>query len=187
MTEEVHRAGEIILRGGTILYPTDTIWGIGCDATDQAAVQKVYHIKQRPDHKRMLVLVSGMAMLSRYLHTVPEEAKKIIRSAVKPTTIIYPGGKDLAPNLLSENGSIGIRITADPFCLQLIEWTGRPIVSTSANITGNPSPALYSQVERTVRDQVDYVVNWRQEESTPATPSAIIELNENGKVTILRQ
>ena len=138
MIDEVRKAGITILEGGIILYPTDTIWGIGCDATNPDAVQKVYQLKQRSDHKSMLVLMNGISMLSRYLDRIPESAKEIIASAVKPTTIIYPGAKNFAPNLLAEDGSIGIRITSDPFCQQLIELTDKPIVSTSANISGKP-------------------------------------------------
>ena len=187
MTEDIRRAGEIITGGGIILYPTDTIWGIGCDATNEAAVQKIYRIKQRSDRKRMLLLVSGIPMLSDYVQAIPDQAKSIIESAVKPTTIIYPGGKNLARNLFSENGSIGIRITADPFCLQLIELTGVPIVSTSANITGRPAPLLFGDIDRAVVAQMDYVVEWRRQETTPSVPSAIIELDAGGGARIIRQ
>lgn len=186
MLEEVRRAGQTILGGGTILYPTDTIWGIGCDATNPEAVGKIYRIKRRSDHKRMLVLMSGMPMLSKYLLTIPDQARQIIGSAERPTTIIYPGGRNLAPNLLSEEGSIGIRITADPFCLQLIEWTGRPIVSTSANLSGKPSPALFSEIDEAVIKRMDYVVDWRREETDPAAPSVIIELDSAGTARTIR-
>ncbi|MEN8204287.1 MAG: L-threonylcarbamoyladenylate synthase [Bacteroidota bacterium] len=186
MTEEVHKAAECIDSGGVILYPTDTIWGIGCDAKNSDAVEKIYRIKQRSDNKSMLVLMNGIPMLESYLEQVPEQTLEILNSARKPTTIIYPGARNLAKNLLAEDGSLGIRITSDPFCHQLIELTGLPIVSTSANISGLPSPSIFSEIESGIKGQVDYVVNWRQEEHEPATPSAIIKLGLQGDITILR-
>jgi len=125
-------------------------------------------------------------MLGDYLDEVPEQARKILDSARKPTTVIYPGARNLADNLLAEDGSLGIRITSDPFCHQLIELTGFPIVSTSANISGRPSPSVFNEIESTIARQVDYVVNWRQEELEPAKPSAIIKLSKQGDITILR-
>jgi len=186
MTEEVQKTGTHILNGGIILYPTDTIWGIGCDATNQEAVHKIYKIKQRSDRKSMLVLMNKPSMLSGYMKGVPETAMEIIRSASKPTTIIYPNAKNFAPNLLSEDGSIGIRITSDPFCSQLIEQTGKPIVSTSANISGDSSPASYRDIDMALRSFVDYVVNWRQEEIIQSSPSTIIKLNDQGGISIIR-
>ncbi len=186
MVEEVRKAGDHIKNGRIILYPTDTIWGIGCDATDPRAVQKVYNIKQRSDRKSMLVLMDGPIMLSRYLNNVPEAALEIIDSAAKPTTIIYHGARNLAQNLLAEDGSIGIRITSDPFCRQLIERTGKPIVSTSANISGKPSPSLFSEIEPQLLKLIDYVVNWRQEETSPTNPSTILKLDEHGEITVIR-
>lgn len=186
MTEEVRRAAECIDSGGVILYPTDTIWGIGCNAKNRDAVDRIYRIKQRSDHKSMLVLMDGIGMLGDYLDQVPEQAIKILDSALKPTTIIYPGASFLAENLLAEDGSVGIRLTSDPFCRQLIELTGLPIVSSSANISGLPSPSLFSEIGSEIKAQVDYVVNWRQEELEPASPSAIIKLGKEGDITILR-
>ena len=186
MVDEVRKTGAVILAGGTILYPTDTIWGLGCDATNPAAVQKIYQIKQRPDWKSMLVLMDGPSMLSNYLERIPDSAMEIIQSAEKPTTIIYQGAKNFAPNLQAKDGSIGIRITSDPFCEQLIKITGKPIVSTSANISEKTSPASFSDIESIVLNQVDYVVKWRQQELTPFIPSAIIKLDEKGNITVLR-
>lgn len=183
---EVHKAGEVILAGGIILYPTDTIWGIGCDATNPESVKNIYRIKQRTDSKSMLVLVNGLSMLDKYIENIPEQALEIVKQADKPTTIIYPGARNLADNLLAPDGSIGIRITSDPFCRDLIKYTGLPIVSTSANISGEPSPATFFQITTPIRKQVDYVVTWRQDETTYAAPSAIIKLEADGTITTLR-
>ena len=186
MTDEVQKTGIVILNGGIIIYPTDTIWGIGCDATNSNAVQKIFQIKKRPDQKSMLVLMDHPSMLSGYIEHIPASALDIIQSTKKPTTIIYPNAKNIAPNLLSEDGSIGIRITSDPFCQQLIEQTGKPIVSTSANISGNFSVASYSDIDKAVMDQVDYVVEWRREEIIHSPPSTIIKLDEKGGTSVIR-
>jgi L-threonylcarbamoyladenylate synthase len=183
---EVKKAGAILQSGGTILYPTDTIWGIGCDATRQESVQNIYRIKQRADSKSMLVLVNGITMLEDYIESIPLQAKELIEKAEKPTTIIYPGARILAANLLTPDGSIGIRITSDPFCSLLIEFTGLPIVSTSANISGEQAPAVFQKIDSSIREQVDYVVNWRQGESGASSPSAIIKLEKDGSITTLR-
>lgn len=184
--QEAKKAGAILKSGGTILYPTDTIWGIGCDATRQESVQNIYQIKQRADSKSMLVLVSGIAMLQEFLVSIPVKAMEIIEKSKKPTTIIYPGARNLAKNLLAPDGSIGIRISSDPFCKLLIEASGFPLVSTSANLSGKNAPATFQDIEILIRKKVDYVVNWRQEEQAASSPSAIIKLEEDGSVTILR-
>ena len=183
---EVQKTGDIILSGGIILYPTDTIWGIGCDATNRESVQNIYRIKQRTDSKSMLVLINGISMLEEYLENIPLKALDIIKQSEKPTTIIYPGARNLADNLVAPDGSIGIRITSDPFCRKLIEITGKPIVSTSANISGEQSPASFHQIKTPIREQIDYVVNWRQDETAPSIPSAIVKLEEDGTITTLR-
>jgi len=183
---EVQKAGKIVRSGGTILYPTDTIWGIGCDAGNRDSIQKIYQIKQRADSKSMLVLVNSIAMLEKYVTSLPPQAIEVLERAEKPTTIIFPEARNLAANLLAPDGSIGIRVSSDPFCNQLIDFTGSPVVSTSANISGDKSPALFSQIKASIRDQVDHVVNWRQDELTPSSPSAIIKLEEDGSITTLR-
>jgi len=183
---EVHKAGKEVLSGGIILYPTDTIWGLGCDAQNRESIQRIYRIKQRADSKSMLVLVNSIAMLEKYVVSLPPEAMKVLEGAENPTTIIYPGARNLALNLLAPDGSIGIRISRDPFCKQLIEFTGKPIVSTSANISGDPSPALFSEIKSTILQEVDYVVKWRQDELSPAKPSVIIKLEKDGSITTLR-
>ena len=183
---EVKKTGDIIRSGGIILYPTDTIWGIGCDATNRESVQNIYRIKQRADSKSMLVLINGISMLEEYLENIPLQALDIIKQSEKPTTIIYPGARNLADNLVAPDGSIGIRITSDLFCRKLIEITGKPIVSTSANISGEQSPATFHKIKTPIREQIDYVVNWRQDETAPSAPSAIIKLEEDGTITKLR-
>jgi len=186
MDSEVNKAGAILKSGGTILYPTDTIWGIGCDATRQGSVQNIYHIKQRADSKSMLVLVSGIAMLEEYIERIPVQALEIIEKAEKPSTIIYPGARKLASNLLAPDGSIGIRITSDPFCKKLIEFSGLPIVSTSANISGEKAPSSFHKIPPSLLQKVDYVVNWRQDDRTASSPSAIIKLEKDGTITTIR-
>jgi L-threonylcarbamoyladenylate synthase len=186
MIDAMNQAARIIGQGGTIAYPTDTIWGIGCDATQPMAVEKIYQIKRRSDRKSMLVLMNDPGMLHHYLHRVPEQAIKLIMSAEKPTTIIYPGSKNFAANLPAEDGSIGIRITSDPFCVQLIQMIGKPIVSTSANISGQSPPKTFLEISDEILRQVDYVVPWRQKERKPAAASSIIRLDENGETTMIR-
>jgi L-threonylcarbamoyladenylate synthase len=134
----------------------------------------------------MLVLVNGITMLEDYIGSIPLQAKELIEIAEKPTTIIYPGARNLAANLLAPDGSIGIRITSDPFCSKLIEFTGLPIVSTSANISGELAPAMFQDIRKSICEQVDYVVNWRQDEYSTSAPSAIIKLEEDGTITTLR-
>ena len=183
---EIKITADIISAGGIVLYPTDTIWGIGCDATNPESIQKIHHIKQRTDSKSMLVLVNSISMLEDYLETVPSLALDIIEEAEKPSTIIYPGARNLAANLLAPDGSVGIRLTSDPFCRKLIENTGLPIVSTSANISGDPSPDTFLEISTFIREQVDYVVKWRQDDTVPSTPSAILKLEMDGTITTLR-
>jgi len=186
INNEAENAGKIILSGGIILYPTDTIWGIGCDATNPVSVSRIYRIKRRTDSKSMLVLVDGPAMLEQYLDQIPPLALEILKKSEHPTTIIYPGARNLADNLVAQDGSIGIRITSDPFCRKLIEITGKPLVSTSANISGEKPPAAFNKIKTAIRNQVDYIVEWRQDETRNVAPSQIIKLEEDGTYTTLR-
>ena len=173
-------------QGGLILYPTDTIWGIGCDATNEAAVRRVYELKKRTDHKAMLVLIDSTAKLDRYVEEVPDIAWDLIEVADKPLTIIYSGGKGLAPNLLGEDGSIGIRVTREAFSKALCERFRKPLVSTSANVSGDPSPANFSEISETIKNGVDYIVGYRQDDQAKATPSNIITLGASGEIQIIR-
>jgi L-threonylcarbamoyladenylate synthase len=187
MHDDIKKALEVLHQGGTILYPTDTIWGIGCDATNEAAVERIYRIKERTDSKSMLVLMENANFLGRYVEEIPEIAFDLIEVSDKPLTIIYPGAKNLAKNLIAEDGSIGIRITNENFTRQLIQRFKKPIVSTSANISGAPSPAFFAEIGPEIIAAVDYVVTYRQEETTPAVPSSIIKLGVGGEIKIIRK
>ena len=158
MNEDIRRACEVMARGGVILYPTDTVWGIGCDATNPEAVQRVYDIKRRADSKAMLVLVDSEAKVDFYVRDVPPVAWDLIELADKPLTIIYDGARNLAPNLLAEDGSVGIRVTNEPFSKQLCFRFKKAIVSTSANVSGQPAAAVYADIADEIREAVDYVV-----------------------------
>lgn len=186
MTEELKKAQEVLYQGGLILYPTDTIWGIGCDATNEAAVKRVYELKQRVDSKAMLLLVDSPAKLQFYVREVPEVAWDLVELAEKPLTIIYPGARNLAPNLLAEDGSVGIRLTKERFSKGLCERFRKAIVSTSANVSGAPSPKNFAEIVPEIINGVDYVVNYRQDDQSAAKPSSIIKLGLSGQIQIIR-
>ncbi|EKU89520.1 Sua5/YciO/YrdC/YwlC family protein [Bacteroides oleiciplenus YIT 12058] len=173
--------------GGVILYPTDTIWGIGCDATNEEAVRRVYEIKQRSDSKAMLVLVDSAVKVDFYVQDVPEVAWDLIEVADKPLTIIYSGARNLAPNLLAEDGSVGIRVTNEEFSKRLCQQFRKAIVSTSANISGQPSPANFSEITEELKSLVDYVVGYRQDEIGHPKPSSILKLDKGGVIKIIRE
>lgn len=174
-------------QGGVILYPTDSVWGIGCDATNAEAVAKVYKIKKRDDSKALICLVDSDARLQRYVRNVPNVAWDILDIATKPTTIILDGAINLAPNLIAEDGSIALRITKEPFSHELCYRFQKPLVSTSANISGEPPAANYNDISQELLDAVDYVCFSRRQEHKPHTPSSIIKLKEDGEVTIIRK
>lgn len=182
----IKRATEVLRNGGVILYPTDTIWGLGCDATNSSAVRRVYEIKERADSKSMLILMSNINDLSRYVMEVPEIAWELIEASDKPLTIIYPDAKNLASELLAEDKSVGIRITEDEFCSDLIDRFRKPVVSTSANRSGANPPANYSEIEERVKEAVDYIVPLRQEETEKQIASSILKLEIDGRFKILR-
>lgn len=184
--EEIRKAYEVLKNGGVILYPTDTIWGLGCDATNEAAVSRIYEIKKRSDHKSMLVLLDDAGKIASYAD-VPDIALDLIEVADKPTSIIYPGAKRLAPNLMAEDNTIGIRITREEFTSSLLHRFNRPLVSTSANISGEPSPRFYEEISEEICKAVDYIVDYRRNDRHPATPSAIIKLGLGGEIEIIRK
>lgn len=186
MNEDIKKACEVMKAGGLILYPTDTIWGIGCDATNKEAVQKVYELKKRSDNKAMLVLVDQPACLEAYVSDIPTIAWDLIAVADKPLTIIYSGAKNLAANLIAEDGSVGIRVTQEAFSKQLCERFRKAVVSTSANVSGEPSPANFAEISDTIKNGVDYIVNYRQDDKRKAQPSNIIKLGAGGTVQIIR-
>ena len=184
--DDIEAALDTLKRGGVIMYPTDTIWGIGCDATNADAVNRVYRIKKREDSKSMLVLLENPNFILSYIDEMPEVAWDLIEFAEKPTTIIYDKAKNLASNLVAYDGSIGIRITREAFTSQLLKRFRKPLVSTSANISGQPSPGNFSEISEEIKNSVDYIVRYRQEENTNPSPSSIIKLGISGLIKIIR-
>ncbi len=187
MHEDLKKALEVLKNGGVILYPTDTIWGIGCDATNAEAVQRIYKIKKREDSKSMLVLMENPALLERYVDGVPEVAWDLVEISTTPLTVIYPNAKNLAKNLIADDGSIGIRFTKEKFTTQLLQRFRRPLVSTSANISGEKSAAFFDEISDEIKSAVDYVVEYRQDDTTPAQSSSIIKLGLGGRIDIIRK
>lgn len=188
--EDIKKAVETMRKGGVILYPTDTVWGIGCDATNVEAVKRVYEIKQRDDSKALICLVDSDARMQRYFRRVPDVAWQLIDSLKdsegKPTTLILDGAINLAPNLIAEDGSVGIRITNEPFSKELCYRFQKAIVSTSANISGEPAAQNYGDIDPRILEAVDYVCWSRRQEHKPHSPSSIIRLRENGEVEVVR-
>ena len=187
--QDIKNAVEVLRKGGVILYPTDTVWGIGCDATNAEAVKRVYDIKQRDDSKAVICLVDSDARMQRYVRRVPDVAWQLIDSLKdggKPTTIILDGAVNLAPNLIAEDGSIALRITQEPFSKELCYRFQKALVSTSANISGEPAAQNYGDIDPKIVEAVDYVCWSRRQEHQPHQPSSIIRLREDGEVTIVR-
>ncbi len=185
--EEIARCIEVLAAGGTILYPTDTIWGIGCDATNEVAVEKVYQLKRRMETKSLIVLLDDAGKLSHYVKSIPEIARDLIRNVDTPLTIIYPEGKNLAKNVIGEDHSVAIRICKNEFCQSLIREFGKPIVSTSANISGAPTPMVFKNISREITGHVDHIVSLFRDEFVNVKPSRIIRINENGEFRIIRK
>lgn len=185
--EDIRNAVETMRKGGVILYPTDTVWGIGCDATNAKAVAKVYKIKHRDDSKALICLVDSDARLQRYVRNVPNVAWDIFELATKPTTIILDDAVNLAPNLIAEDGSIAMRITKEDFSKELCYRFQKAIVSTSANISGEPAAQNYCDISEEILNAVDYVCFTRRQEHKPHTPSSIIKLSRDGEVSIIRK
>ena len=200
---EIQKALEVLRNGGVILYPTDTVWGIGCDATDPAAVAKVYEIKKRADSKSLVLLASDMDMICRYVKEVPEMAVQLVEVNDKPMTIIYPGAvvgptpsssafpkadrRCLAFNTVAEDGTVGIRIPMMDFCQQLVAKFGRPIVSTSANISGEPTPKKFAEISEAIRDAVDHIVDPALERGATGHSSSIIKVGLDYSIEIIRK
>ena len=184
--DDIKKAVEVMKKGGVILYPTDTVWGIGCDATNADAVAKVYAIKHRDDSKALICLVDSDARIQRYVRNVPEVAWNLLELAEKPTTVILDNAVNLAPNPIAEDGSIAMRITRESFSKELCYRFQKPIVSTSANISGKPAAQNYCDISEELINAVDYVCWSRRQEHKPHTPSSIIKLSENGEVKIIR-
>lgn len=174
-------------RGGVIVYPTDTVWGIGCDATNENAVQKVFQIKKRSGSKSLIVLVSDEKMLNRFVHEVPAVAWDLLEAAVKPITIVYDRTSGLAPGVSAEDGSSAVRITKDEFCRKMISRFGKPVVSTSANISGGKVPGNFGEIDAEILQLADYVVTYRQHDTSQAQASQVIKLKSNGEIAVIRK
>jgi len=187
MIEDLNKAIEILKSGGVILYPTDTVWGLGCDATNEKAVERIYQIKKRNDSKSMIILLDNENKIPSYIKEMPEIAWDLIDLTENPLTIIYPGAKNIATNLIAADGSIGIRVSKDIFNKKLIEKLRKPIVSTSANISGETTPKNYDEISNEIIDSVDYVVKWRQNDFSKSTPSSIIRIGVKGEIEIIRK
>ena len=185
--DDIREAINVMNRGGVILYPTDTIWGLGCDATNEEAVKKVYDIKRRVDSKALITLVDSDVKIEFYVRDVPEVAWDLIEYAEKPLTIIYDNARNLAPNLLADDGSAGIRVTKEPFSHTLCMRMKRAIVSTSANISGEPSPKNFGEISEEIKQAVDYICTSRRDESKNPPASSIIKLGAGAEVTIIRE
>lgn len=186
MEDDIKKACEIMEKGGIILYPTDTIWGIGCDATNEDAVKRVYEIKKRIDSKALIVLVDKPVKVEFYVREVPEIAWNLLDVADKPLTIVYPNARNLATNVLADDGSVGIRITQETFSRKLCERFRKAIVSTSANISGQPAPTNFNEISDEIKQAVDYVVTYRQDDPYQPSPSSVIWIGEGGVIKILR-
>ncbi|MBC8053683.1 MAG: threonylcarbamoyl-AMP synthase [Sphingobacteriaceae bacterium] len=187
LKDEVNKALEIIRAGGIILYPTDTIWGIGCDATNEAAVEKVIQLKGRPENKSLIILLDSENRLESYVSEVPEIAYDLIEYAENPLTLVFSGAKNLASNVVNQDKSIGIRIVRHTFCQQLIQRFRKPIVSTSANISGQNSPKNFGEISEEILNGVDYVVDFEQNDLSEKKPSAIMKLEANGQFSFIRR
>lgn len=184
--EDIRQAVAVLKQGGVILYPTDTVWGIGCDATNPEAVKKVYEIKHRDDSKAMICLVDSDVRLQRYVRNVPEVAWDILELSERPTTVILDGATGLAENLMADDGSIAVRITKETFSKELCYRLQKPLVSTSANISGEPAAQNYCDISEEILKSVDYVCQARRQEHLPHTPSSIIKISQNCEVKIIR-
>jgi L-threonylcarbamoyladenylate synthase len=187
LKDEVAKALKVLQDGGIILYPTDTIWGIGCDATNAEAVKKIYDLKQRDEAKSMIILLDSDSKLQSYIAEVPDIAYDLIEYAENPLTLVMPGAKNLAANLINEDGTVGIRVTSHEFCKQLLQRFRKPIVSTSANISGQPSPKNFNGVADEIIEGVDYVVDVDQHDLTEKKPSTIMRIDPSGKFEFIRR
>jgi L-threonylcarbamoyladenylate synthase len=186
LESEKYSALKTLQNRGVVLYPTDTVWGLGCDATNFEAVSRIYKIKQREESKSLIILVSSEEMLLKYVGSVPEKALQILSSSERPTTIIYKNPKHLSENCIATDNTIAIRIVQDDFCRELIQEFGKPIVSTSANISGEETPKSFSEISKTILDSVDYIVNLQQEKVTN-TSSKILRITEDDDVEVIRE
>lgn len=187
LIKQVQAAEEELLLGNVILYPTDTVWGLGCDAENASAVKKIFRIKEREESKSMIILAADVDMVRHYLKEVPGKLEDLVKAQERPTTFVLPGAQNLPEDLLAADGSIAVRVVNDEFCHRLIRQIGRPLVSTSANISGAPAPRSFAEISDEIKERVDYVVQWRQEEEAASQPSRILKIDAYGKQTIIRE
>jgi L-threonylcarbamoyladenylate synthase len=185
--EDIRSCVKVLRDGGVILYPTDTIWGLGCDASSESAVERIFKIKERQESKSLIILVNSNTMLERYIREMPDAAAQIIEVTDTPVTIIYPACRNLAPAVIADDGSAGIRITNDDFCSELITRFRKPVVSTSANKSGVTSPSFFDEISEEIISSADYVVRYRQEDRQKRTPSPVIKVEINGEIKIIRK
>lgn len=185
--EEIAKAVEVLRAGGVILYPTDTVWGLGCDATNKEAVARIYEIKHRSDSKSLVLLASDLDMICRYVKVVPEIAVDLVNVSVSPMTIVYPDAVGLAENVVAEDGSVGIRIPMNDFCVKMVSKLRRPIVSTSANVSGEPTPKCFAEIPDIIRTSVDYIVDSKLESGATGKSSSIIKVGVDSEIEIIRK
>jgi L-threonylcarbamoyladenylate synthase len=186
MEQEIQQCITVLKRGGKILYPTDTIWGIGCDATNFKAVEKIYKLKERSEIKSLIILIADPEEIENYVEEIPEITWDLMKNVEKPLTIIYPNARNLPKNVIGGDNSIAIRVVKNDFCIRLIREFGKPIVSSSANVSGEPAPLVFRHVSDNIKSSVDYVVNLYQDVLQEVKPSRIIRLKENGEFNIIR-
>ncbi len=186
MTSSINSSYFNLKKGGNILYPTDTVWGIGCDATNEKAVTNIFHIKKREESKSLVILVNNIEMLRQYVGEIPTRLIDILKNTTKPTTVIYKNPKGLAKNVIAKDNTVAIRIAQDEFCQKLIKKFGKPIVSTSANISGRPTPSTFKEIDHSILGEVDYVVNLYQDKINDS-PSKIIKIVRDGELEVIRE
>jgi len=186
LKKEVLKSAEVIRKGGVILYPTDTIWGLGCDARNKKAVDKIFLIKRRTAFKSLIILADSVERIAHYVNTDPELIRDLTEGFDKPTTIIYPGGRNVAKNVIASDGTVAVRLARHRFCEALIKELDHPIISTSANISGDPPPSLFSQISEEIKENVGYVVDWERYAMKDIKPSTVIKLRDDGMYDVLR-
>jgi len=186
MQTEINKSLKILKKGGNILYPTDTVWGIGCDATSNKAVAKIFAIKSRPEKKSFIILLDSIDKIKDYVEVFPPQVADLIRNYNRPLTIVFPGAKKIAKNLIAEDGSIAIRVVNHPFCKKLIADFGKPLVSTSANVSGSATPILFRDISNYIKGKVDFIVDIDQHKLVPVSPSTVIKIDNTGNYEILR-
>lgn len=187
LERDIRAAVDVMSRGGVILYPTDTIWGLGCDSSNQAAVERIFKIKNRADSKSMISLADSLEMVVRHTGEIPERVREMIMTCRNPLTVIYDKAFDLSPSLISSDGSVALRITDETYSKALCTWLGRPVVSTSANISGYPAPSIFAEIDEDIKNAVDYIAYYRREDTDKHRASSIIKLTAQGDLKIIRQ